>query len=102
MSLWGVGFEVSYAQATPNVGDSSLPVAYRSRCRHLSSSPSPMSAVCCHVLPAMMIMDETSENISQLQLNVFHYKSCCVMVSLQSNRAITKILSNNYKLTDCL
>jgi hypothetical protein len=32
-----------------------------------------MSAI---VLPAMMIMDWTSEPVSQPQLNVFLYKSC--------------------------
>jgi hypothetical protein len=34
--------------------------------------------VCLHaaMLPAMMIVDWTSETVSQIQLSVFSYKSC--------------------------
>jgi len=44
--------------------------AFRSRCRTLSSFSSIMSAM----LPAMMIMDWTSETVSQPQLNGVFYK----------------------------
>ena len=30
----------------------------------------------CHHVPAMMIMDQTSETINKPQLNVFSYESC--------------------------
>ena len=85
-----VGFEVFCAQAMslykrsrhlhvikPEVSGpygTQFPAAYRSRGRTFSSFSRTMSAC---MSAAMMIMDQTSETVSQLQLNVFLYKSCC-------------------------
>jgi len=44
---------------------------------------------CCHV-PTMMIMDSTSELISQPQLNVVLLRVALVMMSVHSNETLTK------------
>jgi hypothetical protein len=54
----------------------SFPAACQSRCRTLSPSPV-LSAGLLPMLPALIIMDLTSEVVSQSQLNVFLYKTCC-------------------------
>ena len=41
----------------------------------LSAPPAPCVPACCHA-STMMIMDLTSETVSQAQLNVVLYKSC--------------------------
>lgn len=42
------------------------------------------------MFPAMIVMDQTSETVSQPQLNALFYKSCWVMASRHSNRAVPK------------
>lgn len=45
------------------------------------------------MLPAINIMDHTSESINQSQLNVFLISVALVLVSLHSNEALTKAVS---------
>lgn len=51
--------------------------------------------VCLHatMLPALMIMDSTSETLTMHQLNVFFIKVALIMVSLHRNRMVTKAMS---------
>jgi hypothetical protein len=55
----------------------------------LSSPPAPCLPGCCHV-PAMMIMDQTSEPVSQPQLDVVLIRVALVMVSAHSSKTLTK------------
>lgn len=55
----------------------------------LSDPPAPCLPRCCHAL-TMMIMDWTSETVSQPQLNVVLIRVALVKVCLHSNRTLTK------------
>ena len=69
----------------------------------LLTPPVPCLPGCCHV-PTLMIMDGTSEPISQLQLNVL-IKVALVMVSVHSSKTITKTQDEHqdhcFLLPDC-
>ena len=45
------------------------------------------------MFPAMMTMDQTSETVSQTQLKFSFVRVAMVMVSLHSNRTLTKALN---------
>ena len=64
--------------------------AFGTRCRTLSSSCTMPG--CCHA-PALMIMDLTSEPVSQPELNVVLIRVALVMVSVHSSKTLTKTLS---------
>jgi hypothetical protein len=53
----------------------------------LSAPPMPCLPGCCHA-PALMIMDWTSEPVSQPQLGFVLYKTCLGMVSAHSSKAL--------------
>ena len=53
----------------------------------LSAPPVPCLPGCCHV-PALMIIDWTSEPISQIQLNVVLIRVVLVMVSVHSSKTL--------------
>ena len=80
----GVGFKVSYAQPIPSVAHSLL-LLPADQDVELSASPVPYLPACCHaslMLLTMMIMDQTSEPVRQLQLNFVLIRVALVMVSL--------------------
>jgi hypothetical protein len=83
---WGVGFEVSNAQARSSVF--SLLAACRSRCRILGSFLSTMSA-CVLLVSCHDDNRPNSESVYQHQLNVFLIRVAVVMVSVHSNRNST-------------
>jgi hypothetical protein len=55
----------------------------------LSALPAPCLNIYCHA-PTLMIMDLTSEPVSQPQLNVVFIRLALVMVSVHSNKTLTK------------
>ena len=56
----------------------------------LSDPPAPCLPRCCHAL-TMMIMDWTSETVSQPQLNVVLMRVALVMVSVHSSKTLRHI-----------
>jgi hypothetical protein len=59
----------------------------------LSALPAPCLSGCFHV-PALMIMDWTSEPVSQPQLNVILIRLALVMVSVHRSKTLTKTRSH--------
>ena len=57
----------------------------------LSAPPAPCLPGRCHAL-TLMIMDRTSEPVSQPQLNVVLIRVALVMVSVHSSKTLTKII----------
>jgi hypothetical protein len=53
----------------------------------LSAPPAPCLPGCCH---ALMIMDRTSQSVSNSQLNIFLIRVALVMVSVHSCKTLTE------------
>lgn len=88
-----VGSEVSKAQVRPSVSLFLLPVDLDIEL--LATSPAPCLTACCHtshhaMLPMMMIMDYTSETVSQSQLKLSFIRVAVFMLSFHSNRTLTR------------
>jgi hypothetical protein len=81
----GVGFKTLILAAWKPVF-SSLPL---DEDVELSAPSAPCLPGCCHA-PTLMIMDGTSESVSQPQLNVVLMRVALVMVSVQSSKSLTK------------
>lgn len=88
MSLERVGLR--FQKRKPYLVTFSLPAAWRYGCRTLSYFS---SQVCLHaaMLLTMMIVDYISENVNKPQLVLFLISVAMVMVSLHSDRTVTKM-----------
>jgi hypothetical protein len=67
--------------------------------KQLSALPAPCLPGYCHA-PTLMIMDRTSEPVSQPQLNVVFMRFALVMVSVHSSKTLTKTRIHTYPKSD--